>query len=148
MTMVQERPARWLAALLLAGAAALPATPALAQQKVLRATMHADVRTLDPIWTTQVIAGIHGMMVYDTLFATDFNLQTQPQMVEKWAVSADKKTYTFTLREGLRFSDGTPVGPKDAIASVRRWAARDGGGGTMLYTDAINGSTTAPSSGS
>ena len=139
MTMVQERPARWLAALLLAGAAALPATPALAQQKVLRATMHADVRTLDPIWTTQVIAGIHGMMVYDTLFATDFNLQTQPQMVEKWAVSADKKTYTFTLREGLRFSDGTPVGPKDAIASVRRWAARDGGGRQLMaYTDAIN----------
>ena len=83
MTKVQERPARWLAALLLAGAAALPATPALAQQKVLRVTMHADVRTLDPIWTTQVIAGIHGLMIYDTLFSTDFNLRTQPQMVER-----------------------------------------------------------------
>ena len=139
MTKVQERPARWLAALLLAGAAALPATPALAQQKVLRVTMHADVRTLDPIWTTQVIAGIHGLMIYDTLFSTDFNLRTQPQMVEKWTVSEDKKTYTFTLREGLRFSDGTPVGPKDAIASVRRWAARDGGGRQLMaYTDAIN----------
>ena len=41
----------------------LGAAPALAQDKVLRAVMHADVRTLDPIWTTQTIAAIHGLMV-------------------------------------------------------------------------------------
>ncbi len=144
MNIVPERPVRWLAALLLAGAATLPALPAAAQAtaqpKVLRVTMHADVRTLDPIWTTQVIAGIHGMMVYDTLFAPDEKLQTQPQMVGKWTVSEDKKTYVFTLRDGLRFSDGTPVTPKDVIASVKRWAARDGSGRQlMLYTEAVNG---------
>ena len=45
--------------------------PAQAQEKVLRAVLHADVRTLDPFWTTQTIAGIHGMLVYDTLFGND-----------------------------------------------------------------------------
>src|SRR5262249_55198583 len=43
---------------------------AQAQEKVLRAVMHADVRVLDPIWTTQTIANIHGMLVYHTLFGT------------------------------------------------------------------------------
>ena len=49
--------------------------PAQAQEKVLRAVLHADVRTLDPIWTTQTIAGIHGMLVYDTLFGNDDDMQ-------------------------------------------------------------------------
>ena len=105
-------------------AAAIPMTGAQAQ-KVLRAVLHADVRTLDPIWTTQTIAGIHGMLVYDTLFGNDDKLNPQPQMVGKYEVSADKLTYTFTLRDGLKFHDGSPVTTKDVIASLKRWAARD-----------------------
>ena len=111
-------------------AAAFLATTALAgmvapaqAQKVVRATMHADVRTLDPIWTTQTIASIHGNMIFDRLFASDADLQPQPQMVDKWSVSADKKVYTFTLRDGLKFHDGTPVTTKDVIASFSRMMA-------------------------
>lgn len=106
-------------------AAMTTASPAGAQQKVLRAVMHADVRTLDPIWTTQTIAGIHAMLVYDTLFGNDDDLNPQPQMVGKFEVSEDKLTYTFTLRDGLKFHDGSPVASKDVIASLKRWAVRD-----------------------
>ena len=106
-------------------ATAMVAPAATAQQKVLRAVLHADVRTLDPIWTTQTIAGIHAMLVYDTLFGNDDNLTPQPQMVGRHAISDDKLTYTFTLREGLRFHDGATVTTKDVIASLKRWAARD-----------------------
>ena len=35
-----------------------------AQEKVLKAVMHADVRVIDPVWTTQTIANIHGALVY------------------------------------------------------------------------------------
>jgi peptide/nickel transport system substrate-binding protein len=101
---------------------------ALAQEKVLRAVLHADVRTLDPFWTTQTIAGIHGALVYDMLFGNDDDIQPTPQMVDTYDVSADKKIYTFTLRPGLKFHDGSPVTTKDVIASLRRWAARDGVG--------------------
>ena len=73
----------------LAGTVAM-ATVAGAQEKVLRAVMHADVRTLDPIWTTQTIAGIHGMLVYDTLFGNDDDMQPKPQMVDKYDISDDK----------------------------------------------------------
>ncbi len=115
----------------LAGAAlalAAPTSAALAQEKVLKAVMHADVRVIDPIWTTQTIANIHGMIVYDTLFGNDANQVPKPQMVDKYEISADRLTYTFTLRDGLKFSDGSPVTTKDVIASLRRWGKKDGVG--------------------
>jgi peptide/nickel transport system substrate-binding protein len=108
------------------------AQPALAQEKVLRAVMHADVRTLDPMWTTQTIANIHGMLIYDTLFGNDADMVPKPQMVEKYTISEDRLQYRFTLRPGLRFHDGSPVTTKDVIASLKRWGARDGAGQRLL----------------
>lgn len=99
-----------------------------AQEKVMRAVLHADVRVLDPYWTTATIAGIHGMLVYDTLFGNNSKLEPQPQMVGKHEISPDRLTYTFTLRDGLKFHDGQPVTTKDVIASLKRWAVKDGVG--------------------
>ena len=135
---------------ILAGAVALvrSVSPAAqAQEKVLRAVMHADVRVIDPIWTTQTIANIHGMLIYDTLFGNDANLKPQPQMVGKYEISPDRLTYTFTLRDGLKFHDGSPVTTKDVIASLKRWGAKDGvGTGCCRYVDqAWRRSTTRPS---
>ena len=117
---------------ILAGAVALvvpfAAAQAQGQEKVLRAVMHADVRVIDPIWTTQTIASIHGMLIYDTLFGNDANLKPQPQMVGKYEVSPDRLTYTFTLRDGLKFHDGSPVTTKDVMASLKRWGSKDGVG--------------------
>src|ERR1700737_4813003 len=89
-------------------------------QKVLKFVPQADLRILDPITTTAYITRNHGYMIYDTLFATDAKFQTQPQMVDKYELSSDKLTYTFTLRDGLKFHDGTPVRSADCIASIDR----------------------------
>jgi len=107
-----------LAAMSLSGAV-------LAQEKVLKFIPQADLRILDPITTTAYITRNHGYMVYDTLFAIDAQFKVQPQMVDKYEVSADKLTYTFTLRDGLKFHDGQPVRSADCIASIERWAKRD-----------------------
>eukprot|EP01034_Spumella_vulgaris_P014223 gene14223-18160_t len=119
-----------------AGALALAvpfvAGPALAQEKVLKAVMHADVRVIDPIWTTQTIANIHGALIYDTLFGNNADQKPQPQMVGKYEVSPDRLTYTFTLRDGLKFHDGSPVTTKDVIASLKRWGAKDGVGQRLM----------------
>jgi peptide/nickel transport system substrate-binding protein len=104
---------------------ALAASAVSAQQKVLKFIPQADLRILDPIMTTAYITRNHGYMVYDTLFATDANFEIQPQMVDKWTVSRDQLTYTFTLRPGLKFHDGQPVRSGDCIASVQRWTKRD-----------------------
>src|SRR6058998_4158066 len=104
----------------------LGASPAEAQgQKVLKFIPQADLRILDPISTTAYITRNHGYMIYDTLFAIDAKFQVQPQMVDKYELSADKLTYTFTLRDGLKFHDGQPVKAADCIASIQRWAKRD-----------------------
>jgi peptide/nickel transport system substrate-binding protein len=57
-------------------------------------------------------------MVYDTLFAVNEKFEVQVQMVDKWTLSDDKLTYTFVLRNGLKWHDGQPVGSADCIASV------------------------------
>jgi peptide/nickel transport system substrate-binding protein len=52
-------------------------------------------------------------------------------MVDKYELSSDKLTYTFTLRDGLKFHDGQPVRSADCIASIERWAKRDALGQKM-----------------
>src|ERR1700738_2431170 len=84
----------------------VPATGwAEAGPKTLRFIPQADLRSLDPIWTTAYITRNHGYMIYDTLFAMDKDLKPQPQMVDTWTVSEDKLKYSFTLRPGLKFHD-------------------------------------------
>src|SRR4029078_8948328 len=112
--------------------AALSAPVATAQgQKVLKFIPQADLRILDPITTTAYITRNHGYMIYDTLFATDAKFQVQPQMVDKYELSKDQLTYTFTLRDGLKFHDGQPVRSADCIASIERWAKREAVGQEM-----------------
>ncbi|MEQ1806332.1 MAG: ABC transporter substrate-binding protein, partial [Burkholderiaceae bacterium] len=103
----------------------LSPTSAQAQQKVLKFIPQADLRILDPIATTAYITRNHGYMVYDTLFAMDAKFQVTPQMVDKFEISTDKLTYTFSLRDSLKFHDGAPVRSADCIASIERWAKRD-----------------------
>ena len=116
-----------LAALHLGTARAAPA-----EARTLRAVMHSDLRVLDPIWTTANITSYHGGLIYDTLFGVDADFVPRPQMVGKYGVSHDKKTWTFELRDGLRFHDGSAVTADDCVASIRRWAVRDAAGQHMF----------------
>jgi len=103
-----------------------------AAQSTLRVVMHSDLKILDPIWTTAYIVRNHGYMIYDTLFAMDAKGEVRPQMVDKYEVSADKLTYTLTLRDGLLWHDGKPVTAEDCVASIKRWAAKDSMGQKMM----------------
>jgi len=103
-----------------------------ASAQTVRAVMHAEVKFLDPHFTTADITQVHGYMIYDTLFALDANGQPQPQMLEAYRVSADKLTYTFTLRDGLKWHDEKPVRAADAVASLKRWAIKDAAGQKLM----------------
>ena len=94
-------------------------------KKTLRFVQNGNLTILDPIWTTAYVTRDHGYMIYDTLFATDANNAVKPQMVDKYEVSPDKTTWSFTLRDGLEWHDGKPVTAEDCVASLKRWAARD-----------------------
>ena len=123
-----------------AAAAALAAGPASAQTPkkggTLRYVPISDLKILDPIWTTAYVTRDHGYMVYDTLFATDANLQIKPQMVDKYTVSRDHMRYSFTLRDGLQFHDGQPVTAEDCVQSLMRWGKKDGLGRLMFAATA------------
>src|SRR5437588_4345290 len=93
--------------------------------KTLRFIPQADLRSIDPIWTTSFVTRNFGYLVFDTLFALDKDFKPQPQMVDKWTVSDDKLTYKFTLRDGLKWHDGQAVRAADCVASIERWAKRD-----------------------
>src|SRR6266849_8029576 len=114
---------------LLRGAAATAAAvtlgaPSVHAQKpgrTLRFVAHADLRILDPVWTTAYITRNHSYLVYDTLFGTDEDLRVKPQMVDRTTVSADGMKYIFTLRDSLRWHDGQPVLSEDCVESLKRW---------------------------
>src|SRR5690349_22793156 len=85
------------------------ARPAVAQgasAKLLKFVPQADLANPDPIWTTATVATNHGYMVWDTLYGINDALIGQPQMLVGHDVSSDELTWTFTLREGLKFTDG------------------------------------------
>src|SRR5271170_7150939 len=111
---------------LLAAASALP-RPAIAQaaSRTLRFVPVSGLTAIDPIYALTIPTLTHAYMVYDQLFGLDASLTPQPQMVAGYELSDDRLRWRFTLREGLRFHDGTPVRAADCVASIRRWAKRD-----------------------
>ena len=62
---------------------------------------HADLASLDPVWTTADITRNFSLAVYDTLYGFDAEFKAQPQMVEAHKIENDVKQWDLTLREGL-----------------------------------------------
>jgi peptide/nickel transport system substrate-binding protein len=134
--------------LLHAGAAALTipvlglARPNIARSagtSVLKFIPQADLAVLDPVWTTAYVTRNHAMLVFDTLYGTDRRLQPQPQMVEGANTSQDGREWKLTLRDGLKFHDGSKVLARDCVASIQRWSKRDAfGQALMAATDELS----------
>ncbi|MDO9498524.1 ABC transporter substrate-binding protein [Falsiroseomonas sp.] len=109
------------------GAAALPsfAIAQPAQNRVLKMVPQANLTSLDPVWTTANITRNHGHMIYDTLYGLDAQFRPQPQMAAGHVSEDGGRRIIITLRDGLKFHDGTPVLAKDVVASVSRWMKRN-----------------------
>ncbi|MGI4941657.1 MAG: ABC transporter substrate-binding protein [Janthinobacterium lividum] len=108
------------------GAAAL-ARPSIVRAQsatTLRFVPYADLALLDPAVSAFVTRN-HVLMVFDTLFGVDEAGTAQPQMLAGYTTEPDGLTWTLTLRDGLRFHDGSPVLARDAVASIRRWWVSD-----------------------
>ena len=129
----------------LLGAAA--SAPLLAGPGIVRAQSRTtlrfipviDLTFLDPIYATAQVSRNHGYMVYDTLYGMNSALEVSPQMVEGHLVSADGTQWDLTLRDGLLWHDGETVLARDCVASIRRWARRDGfGAELMAATDELS----------
>jgi peptide/nickel transport system substrate-binding protein len=122
----------------LAGTAAVIAAPAIVRaegSRVIKFVPDADVVVYDPVVSPSWQTRDYAYLVYDTLFGVDDNFQPHPQMVEGFLVENNGLTWKLTLRDGLKFHDGERVLARDAVASVKRWAARD------AFGQALNAAT-------
>jgi len=88
-----------------------PATPAPA--KVARDypifSSTSDVVTLDPQNMTDNTSEQVTRMMFNNLIKFDDKLVPVPDLAESWTVSSDQKTWTFKIRKGVKFHDGTPL---------------------------------------
>lgn len=80
----------------------------------------AEPETLDPALITGQPEGRIANALFEGLLAFDQGGRPQPGMAERWEVSDDGRTYTFTLRDGLTWSDGAPLTSRDFVESWRR----------------------------
>lgn len=82
--------------------------------------MDADLNTMDYDLATDGNSFIMQSMCVSGLAMLDADGQPQPDLAEKWDVSEDGKTYTFHLRDGIKWSNGDPVTADDFVYGWRR----------------------------
>jgi oligopeptide transport system substrate-binding protein len=94
-----------------------------------------DPRSLDPALSTDVPTGRAVGYVFDGLTKFTPDAKLEPGLAERWEVSPDGMTYTFHLRRGVKFHDGTPFVARQVVRSWQRVLdpAVRGGRGWPLY---------------
>ncbi|MGE0725502.1 MAG: ABC transporter substrate-binding protein [Alphaproteobacteria bacterium] len=118
--------AKWTAATLAAAGLALGASGALAQGNTLQVARVIDADRYDPPRTTARSAGDIVFLIADTLVALDWDLTTlKPLLAKSWSVTPDGKTYTFNLRDDVKFCDGRGMVADDVVYSLKRWIDPD-----------------------
>lgn len=88
---------------------------------VVNVVSPAQPESLDPQISTDSIMAEITLPVYETLLTVDADLQPQPMLAESFERSADGLQYTFTLRDGVKFQDGSDLTADDVVASMNRW---------------------------
>ncbi|MFN2323604.1 MAG: ABC transporter substrate-binding protein [Trueperaceae bacterium] len=87
---------------------------------VLRVGMQADPVGLDPHITNATSTRNMLENVYDTLVLFDSSLRIVPGLATSWTTSEDGLTWTFDIRKGVAFHDGTPLTADDVVFSIER----------------------------
>jgi ABC-type dipeptide transport system, periplasmic component len=114
--------------IMLSGVAALASTPPLAalaatpkDQLVVAITM-SSMRGLDPheinqLESAEVVANLYERLI---VLPADKIAEPQPGLAESWTISPDGKTFTFKIRQGVKFHSGNALTAKDVEWSLRR----------------------------
>lgn len=85
----------------------------------LKIAMAADPLCLDPHAISSDTEQILGHLQFDNLTYLDDKGQPSPWLATKWTISPDGKTYTFDLKQGVTFADGTPFNALAVIANFK-----------------------------
>lgn len=97
-----------------------PAPAAATGEKILSVQVGPDPETIDPALNSAVDGGNMLLHSFECLLAMDENGQLIPGQAESYEVSEDGLTWTFHLREGLKWSDGSDLNANDFVYSWKR----------------------------
>lgn len=117
---------RMLASLATASALAIAAgTQVSAQDRAATLIVAEDVvpQTFDPIQSSQIRTWYVWQLVYEGLVRAELDGSLTPVLASSWTIDESGTVYDFTLREGVSFSDGSPVTPEDVVFSFERLKA-------------------------
>jgi peptide/nickel transport system substrate-binding protein len=112
---------RAAAGLLLLTFVALLTEPAAQVRRELRVGVSALPGQIDPAMDLSGASALVARQLFDTLVAyTPSSTDVQPALATRWSVSRDGLTWSFTVREGVRFHDGSPLTAAEVAASFAR----------------------------
>lgn len=100
-------------------ALALLAAPVFAQAQTVRWGNNGEISTMDPHGAFSTANAALLGNIYESLVRHDRNLQFEPALATAWEVLAPDH-YRFTIRQGVRFHDGSAMTPADVVASLKR----------------------------
>ena len=86
----------------------------------LRIAVYADATSLDPGGANDIPSQKAYNLLFDTLLAFDKGMQLTGHVATAWKASQDSKTWTFTIRPGITFHDGTALAAEDVAFSFQR----------------------------
>ena len=111
-----------LAAVLVLGGATASAVTAGAARDALVYTHEVPIVELDPLagYVNAPSPYEAGLLLYDNLVRFDESLNIIPALATSWRVSGDGRTWTFNLRQGVQFHDGTPFNAEAVQFNIRR----------------------------
>ena len=125
-------------------AAALAQGGAQGSEGALRIGMAAPNTTLDPHLQSNAPNNAVASHIFDALVTNDAASRAVPGLAESWRLLSDTR-WEFTLRRGIRFTDGTPFTAEDVIASIRRATEIPSTASFRTYTRSVKTMTaTAP----
>jgi peptide/nickel transport system substrate-binding protein len=101
-------------------AAWITAGPAWAAGKKLVVGLASDALTLDPQMQEETVTNTITRHFYDGLLNYGIDHTPTPALAESWELAEDQVTWTFHLRRGVKFSDGSPLTAEDVVFSIER----------------------------
>jgi len=107
-------------------------TPVRGQARAATVALYADAVTLDPFDTNDNLSYSIERTMYDGLIGFTPEMKLKPQLALSWDASPDARVFTFRLRRGVKFHDGTPFNAESVKINFDR--ARDPGQKLRRYS--------------
>ncbi len=104
----------------IAATTAAAITPARAASNVMRIAIGSSLNNLDPMMTTIGDEYIYDNLAFNGLTRMREDLVVEPDLAESWKFSDDIKTWTFKLKKGVKFHDGSEMVADDVVAFFKR----------------------------